>query len=103
MLATKKGHFEIVTALLKAKANPNITEKVCIKRSSHHHSVNSCNVVYVIFISSLLQDAGWNALYFAVQEDHIDIVRLLIGYGCSVDFKDKVRSVTFIIIILFTL
>ena len=32
MLATKKGHFEIVTALLKAKANPNVTEKVCIKK-----------------------------------------------------------------------
>ena len=85
MLATKNGHTDVVQALLEAKAEPNLREKVRVQCAWFHglaHHVYTC--------THGLQNSGWSALFFSVQEGHLKIAELLIAAGAVVDRKDKV-------------
>ena len=83
MLATKNGHTDVVKALLEAKADPNLREKVRVQCAWFH-----CLTHHVY--AHELQNSGWNALFFSVQEGHLKIAKLLIAAGAVVDRKDKV-------------
>ena len=81
MLATQRGHKDVVQSLLENKANPNITDKVglCL----HVRIMWSLLIVHV-------QTSGWTALHMACKEGHVEISRLLLEGGAYVDVKDKV-------------
>ena len=80
MLATQRGHKDIVKALVERKANPNITDEVCL-----------CLHVWIMYHCSLcLQTAGRSALFFAAEEGHVKITKILVSGGADVDLKDKV-------------
>ena len=36
-----------------------------------------------------LDDDGFSALHFAVQENHVDVLRILLDHGATVDVKDR--------------
>ena len=83
MLATKSGHTDVVKALLEAKAEPNLTEKVRVQCTWSH------SLAHHVYAHEL-QNSGWSALFFSVQEGHLKIAELLIAAGAVVDRKDKV-------------
>ena len=81
MLATQRGHKEVVKVLLEKKANPNITDVVGL-----------CLHVWVIYYCSLcVQTTGWTALHFAAKQDSVEISQMLVEGGADVEIKDKVR------------
>ena len=82
MFATQKDQPAIVEVLLDAKADLNITDKVC-------SSVSSC---HLFMMYAYLQTTGWTALFFASKVGNVKIVRLLIAKGAQVNLKDKVTS-----------
>ena len=82
MFATQKDQPAIVEVLLDAKADPNITDKVC-------SSVSSC---HLFMMYAYLKTTGWTALFFASKVGNVKIVRLLIAKGAQVNLKDKVTS-----------
>ena len=84
MFATQKDQPAIVEVLLDAKADPNITDKVCTCSS-----VSSCHL-FMMYV--YLQTTGWTALFFASKVGNVKIVRLLIAKGAQVNLKDKVTS-----------
>ena len=86
MLATQRGHAQVVKTLIDGKANPNITDKVqcCLVVFA------SC-VDHVLLMIVCVQITGWSALFFAAKEGNVEIARLLIGSGANVELKDKVR------------
>ena len=80
MLATQHSHKDIVKALVDRKVNPNITEMVGLPLH-----------VWIMYHCSLcVQTAGQSALFFAAEEGHIKIAKILVGGGADVDLKDKV-------------
>ena len=80
MLATEYGHKEVIQSLLEKKANPNITDKVGL-----------CLHVWIMYHCSLcVQTTGRSAIFFAVENDQLEIAELLVSGGADVDLKDKV-------------
>ena len=49
-----------------------------------------CKLLTVVFSSS--QSSGWTALFFAVKEGYLEIVRKLIAAGTDVLIRDKVYT-----------
>ena len=83
MLATKNGHTDVVKALLETKADPNLREKVRVQCAWFH------GLAHHVYTHEL-QNTGWSALFFTVQEGYLKIAELLIAAGAVVDKKDKV-------------
>ena len=83
MLATKNGHTDVVKALLEAKADPTLREKVTVQCAWFN---GLAHYVY----SHELQNSGWSALFFSSQGGRLKIAELLIAAGAVVDRKDKV-------------
>ena len=79
ILATQKGHVEIVKLLLKSKANPNITDKVW----------SSCLHISLLVTVSFVQTSEWSAVFFAAAQD-LKTVKKLVMAGANVHLKDKV-------------
>ena len=80
MLATQRGHKDVVKALVEWKANPNITDKVDL-----------CLHVWIMYHCLLcVQMAGRSALFFAAEEDNIKTAKILVNGGADVALKDKV-------------
>ena len=80
MVATQRGHKDVVNALVEKKANPNITDKVGL-----------CLHVLIMYHCSLcVQMTGRSALFFAAEEGNIKITKILVSGGADVDLKDKV-------------
>ena len=80
MLATQRGHKEVIKSLLEKKANPNITEKVGL-----------CLHVWIMYHCSLcVQTTGRSAIFFAAENGNVEITKLLVSGGADVDLKDKV-------------
>ena len=87
MCASFGGYTEIVRLLAEAKADPNITEKV------KHHYTNYCYCIVQIRSGSCisLQD-GNTALIFAANEDHTDIVKILVEHGADIHIMNNVSE-----------
>ena len=83
MLATKNGHTDVVKALLEAKADPNLREKVRVQCAWFH------SLAHHVYTHEL-QNSGWSSLFFSSQGGHLKIAELLISAGAVVDRKDKV-------------
>ena len=83
MLAAQNGHTSVIKALLDAKANPNITDKVRVYSSNVWLRNLAANCICI-------QTAGWSALFFAAKLGNLTIVQLLIARGAKVDLRDKV-------------
>ena len=80
MLATQRGHKEVIQSLLEKKANPNITDKVGL-----------CLHVWIMYHCSLcVQMTGRSAIFFAVEDGNVKITKILVNGGADVDLKDKV-------------
>ena len=80
MVSTQNGHEHVVKSLLEKNANPNITDKVGL-----------CLHVWIMYHSSLcVQMTGRSAIFFAVENDQLEIADLLVSGGADVDLKDKV-------------
>ena len=87
MLATQRGHKEVVKVLVERKANPNITDVIGL-----------CLHVWIMYHCSLcVQTTGWTALYFAAD---VETLRILLEGGANVEIKDKVRGLIFLGFIL---
>ena len=83
MLATQRSHARIVQMLLDGKADPNITDEVwcCLLH------------VWIMYYCSLcVQTSGWTAIYFAIQNDDLEMIEMLIKEGARLDIKDNVNS-----------
>ena len=85
MLATQRGHKDIVKVLLERNINLHITNKVGL-----------CLVVISIYyhmeLLTCIQSDGRTALHFAAAKGNVEIFRMLAGGGADVEVKDKVRS-----------
>ena len=80
MMATQRGHKEVIKSLLEKKANPNITDEVGL----YLH-------VWIMYHCSLcVQTTGRSAIFFAVENGNVEITKLLVSGGANVDLKDKV-------------
>ena len=87
MLATQRGHKEVIKVLVERKANPNIAEVVGL-----------CLHVWIMYYCSLcVQNTGWTALYFAAD---VETLRILLEGGANVEIKDKVSGLIFLGFIL---
>ena len=90
MLATQRGHKEVIKVLVEKKANPNITEMVGL-----------CLHVWIMYHYPLcVQNTGWTALYFAAKVGDVETLRILLEGGANVEIKDKVRGLIFLGFIL---
>jgi ankyrin repeat protein len=49
-------------------------------------------VIVLIFNDSYILKQGWTALHWSVDQDHSDIVQLLVDKGCHLDIKGNVRN-----------
>ena len=59
------------------------------------HKLILCNYCFStlpsIFFSEHPQSTGWTALFFAAKDGDLDLTRLLIKGGATVELKDKVQ------------
>jgi ankyrin repeat protein len=80
MLAAQRGRKDITKSLLEKNADPNITDKVglCL------HVWIMCHCLWCV------QTAGRSAIFFAVENDQLEVIEILISGGADVDLKDKV-------------
>ena len=88
MLATQRGHKEVIKVLVERKANPNITEVVGL-----------CLYVWIMYHCSLymyLQTTGWTALHFSAEVGDVETLRILLEGGANVDIKNKVSGLIFL-------
>ena len=83
MLATNKGHVNVVKLLLKAKASVDLRDKAS----------NPCTDYVYMYTSKwsiLLQSAGWTALFVAATKGYLTIAELLMKHGADVSLTAMV-------------
>ena len=84
MLATNKGHSNVVKLLLKAKASVNLRDKASNSTDAEFctHALHvAIREVGSIFIAVCLQSAGWTALFVAATKGYLTIAKLLMKHG----------------------
>ena len=87
ILATQKGRSDIITVLMDANADPNITDKVGSVITEWLHTTS---VLLFFFLAVDIQTYGWSAVFFAAKMGNLKVVQQLISRGATVDLKDKV-------------
>lgn len=90
IIATYKGHSNIVNILLRSGANPNISRKLsplyiaCQKGFSDiTHDLLDYHAS-----TSFKNELGWTALHIACQNGYIEIVKYLLKAGCNINATD---------------
>ncbi|MBN3321252.1 ANR29 protein, partial [Atractosteus spatula] len=76
MVASYSGHYECVRELIMQGADINLQREVTLGAEC------------VLHVHSVLQ-TGSTALFFAAQQGHNDIVKLLFEFGASTEFQTK--------------
>ncbi len=93
LVATQKGHTEIVGVLLANGANPNIKDgngMTALMWAAYKGNTklveeilkNNCDI-------NLENDRKQNALILAAEEGHVEIVKKLLAKGAKIDIQDK--------------
>ena len=88
MIASFKGHVAIVKLLIKAKAQLNTQLEVHCQNTTHLISTTICSVTYCEYC--FCPQSGATALHLAVQEDEVEVVRLLVEAKSLVNLQKKV-------------
>jgi Fem-1 family protein b len=78
MIASYKGHVEVVKYLLLKGANPNVAGKRCIGSNSREERTTAL----------LPANCGATALHFASECGHVDIVRALFDSGAVMSLNE---------------
>lgn len=84
MLATQRGHKNVVKALVEQRADPNITHKVGVYKLLAWITMTALWVC--------VQTTEGTALHFASKQGNAGISRILLGGGANVEIKDKVLN-----------
>ena len=85
MLATSRGHTEVVRLLAEAKADPNITDWVKV------HYTHYCIWISQDDVFHWLQD-GNTALILAARIGDTAIVMILVEHGADIHIKNNVSE-----------